>query len=37
MLRPAILWNDQRTAAECDEITAKVGFERLLHITGNKA
>lgn len=37
VLRPAILWNDQRTAAECEEITQKVGFERLLRITGNKA
>ena len=25
VLRPAILWNDQRTAAECDEIRAAVG------------
>jgi xylulokinase len=37
VLRPAILWNDQRTALECEEITEKVGFERLLHLTGNKA
>lgn len=37
VLRPAILWNDQRTSAECEEITHKVGFDRLLHITGNKA
>jgi len=37
VLRPAILWNDQRTQAECDEITEKVGFERLLALTGNKA
>ena len=37
VLRPAILWNDQRTGAECDEITHQVGFERLLQITGNKA
>ena len=37
VLRPAILWNDQRTAMECDEITQKVGYERLLHWTGNKA
>ncbi len=37
VLRPAILWNDQRTAQECDEITQLVGFERLLKITGNKA
>ena len=37
ILRPAILWNDQRTAAECEEITSRVGFERLLKISGNKA
>jgi xylulokinase len=37
VLRPAILWNDQRTGAECDEITRKVGFEKLLRITGNRA
>ena len=37
VLRPAILWNDQRTAAECEEITNKSGFERLLQLTGNKA
>jgi len=37
VLRPAILWNDQRTSAECEEITRKVGFEHLLHLTGNKA
>ncbi len=37
VLRPAILWNDQRTGAECEEITDKLGFENLLHITGNKA
>lgn len=37
VLRPAILWNDQRTAAECDEIRAAVGQERLIAITGNDA
>lgn len=37
VLRPAILWNDQRTQAECDEITEKLGFNRLLAFTGNKA
>ncbi|MBN1535420.1 MAG: xylulokinase [Anaerolineales bacterium] len=37
VLRPAILWNDQRTGDECDEINRKVGFERLLKITGNRA
>src|SRR3954469_11523762 len=37
VLRPAILWNDQRTAAECDEIEARVGLERLIKLTGNRA
>ena len=37
VLRPAILWNDQRTATECDEIRTRVGAERLIEITGNDA
>jgi xylulokinase len=37
VLRPAILWNDQRTATECDEIRAKLGKRRLIDITGNDA
>lgn len=37
VVRPAILWNDQRTAAECDEIRRRVGRERLIQITGNDA
>ena len=37
VLRPAILWNDQRTAAECDEIRERVGPERLIAISGNDA
>ncbi len=37
VLRPAILWNDQRTQAECDEIRDRVGRERLLATTGNDA
>lgn len=37
VLRPAILWNDQRTAAECDEIRARLGKDRLIGITGNDA
>ncbi|MCE9583474.1 MAG: xylulokinase [Planctomycetes bacterium] len=36
-LRPAILWNDQRTGAECDEIRTRVGRERLIAVTGNDA
>jgi xylulokinase len=37
VLRPAILWNDQRTAEECREIEERVGRERLLELTGNPA
>src|SRR6185503_20509580 len=37
VIRPALLWNDQRTAAECDEITERVGEARLLEIAGNPA
>ena len=36
-MRPAILWNDQRTGAQCDEIRRRLGFERLVQITGNNA
>ena len=35
VLRPCILWNDQRTAAQCAEITHRVGRERVLQLTGN--
>jgi xylulokinase len=37
VLRPAILWNDQRTQAECDEIESTIGLERLIALTGNRA
>src|SRR3989442_6984 len=37
VLRPAILWNDQRTAAACAEIEERVGLERLIALTGNRA
>jgi xylulokinase len=37
VLRPAILWNDQRTAAECAEIEERVGLDRLIALTGNRA
>ncbi len=36
-LRPAILWNDQRTAAQCEEIERTIGLERLISLTGNRA
>ncbi|HWQ15643.1 MAG TPA: xylulokinase [Roseiflexaceae bacterium] len=37
VIRPALLWNDQRTAAECDEITRRVGAARLIELAGNPA
>jgi len=37
VLRPSILWNDQRTQAECDEIRDRVGPEELIAVTGNDA
>ena len=37
VIRPALLWNDQRTQAQCDRITQAVGGERLISIAGNPA
>src|SRR5262249_15450634 len=37
VLRPAILWNDQRCGDECDQIRRSIGRERLIRITGNDA
>jgi xylulokinase len=37
VIRPAILWNDGRTTAECREIEATIGLERLIALTGNRA
>lgn len=37
VLRPAILWNDQRTGDQCDEIRSILGKKRLIQITGNDA
>jgi xylulokinase len=35
VLRPAILWNDQRTGAECEEITETIGREKVVELTSN--
>jgi xylulokinase len=35
VLRPSILWNDQRTQSQCDEIHRRVGREKFIQITGN--
>ncbi|MFD1414940.1 xylulokinase [Oceanobacillus jeddahense] len=37
VIRPAILWNDTRTTAECQEITERVGKDTLLQIPKNIA
>ena len=37
VIRKSIIWCDQRTAKEVDEITAKVGHEKLVEITANPA
>lgn len=37
VIRPAILWCDQRTSAECDEITEAIGREKLVEITASPA
>ncbi len=37
VIRPAILWNDQRTGEECDEITDAVGEDRLMELVCNPA
>ncbi len=37
VLRPAILWNDQRTQEQCDEIRALIGKSRFIQISGNDA
>jgi xylulokinase len=37
VVRPALLWCDQRTEEECREITQKVGLQRLIELTANPA
>lgn len=37
VIRPAILWCDQRTSAECVEITETLGREKLVEITASPA
>ena len=37
VIRPALLWNDQRTGHQCEEITDTVGPQRIVEITGNPA
>ena len=37
VIRPALLWCDQRTSEQCREITEKIGAERLIELVCNPA
>jgi xylulokinase len=37
VMRPCIMWNDQRTAAQCAEIEQKVGRAKLIELAGKPA
>ena len=37
VLRPALIWADQRTQPQCDWLNEKVGFERMIELTCNPA
>lgn len=37
VLRPAILWNDQRTQKQCENIRQQIGKNAFIKITGNDA
>jgi xylulokinase len=37
VLRPALIWCDQRTQPQCDWLTATLGFDRLIELTANPA
>src|SRR6267378_440854 len=37
VVRPALLWCDQRTEDECREITERVGAKRLIELVANPA
>ena len=37
VIRPAILWNDGRTGEQCAQIEERLGRERLIALTGNRA
>src|SRR4030095_14583229 len=37
VLRPALIWCDQRTAEQCLAITERIGADRLIELTSNPA
>ncbi len=36
VIRPCIMWNDQRSSPQCDELENRYGLQRLLQWTGNR-
>jgi xylulokinase len=36
VIRPAILWNDQRTTAECKYLLENIGLKKILEFTSNR-
>ena len=37
VLRPSLIWCDQRTQPQCDWLTEKIGYEKLIELTANPA
>lgn len=37
VLRPSLIWCDQRTQPQCDWLTGKIGYEKLIELTANPA
>lgn len=37
VLRPALIWCDQRTQKQCDELTEKIGKQKLIELVSNPA
>lgn len=37
VLRPALIWCDQRTQPQCNWLTEKIGFDRIIELTANPA
>ena len=37
VLRPALIWCDQRTQQQCDWLTETIGYEKLIELTANPA
>lgn len=36
VIRPCIMWNDQRTLKQCNSVTEKMGLSNIIRLTGNQ-